>query len=657
MLVKVNDLRGLKGFPSHRTTASEWLRSRRIETHGIAGNGGIVEHVLLSDLPADVRRAYWLRELDSLHLPHGTYDDEAHETFDEASADRQARAERKALIATTLTGLRARGVKGKKLFALVRERFGTDGTSEAALKRIEKRVKGVDPINYAPALLDDYRPTAKRAEFSEEAKAFALRRIGESGPGWELTEAWDEVRTVGAEMGWAVPSNSTLYRWWNEELSEADRQVARYGKDVAIKNMTQPVMRDKTSIAPLEWVSLDGRVQDYWVDFGDGKPVRPIMIALVDVASNKVLAWELAKSENAVVTRRVLKRLCATYGIPERIYPDNGRAFTGKKVSGGVGFSFRNPKTLEKMGVPGICKHMGIAVTFAKPANGRAKQAERTFRLLSRKLDECPEFQGAHAGHAPGTRPSAKVLPISIETANRMAEHYITKLNKRTGSRAHGARGRSYDEMFRDGLAGRLVPPRKPTERQLYIAGLDWTEVTVDGNARVTIRDWTYGDWDTYLVLIEYAKGKPKNPRGGVKIVFGRDPDDFNAPAIAYDADGNWICDGIQPVQRGEYGDAEGAQTAARNEKSATNAAKKAKAAQDALNEAKYKQATAALYDHVAADQPQAPEPGNVAAGHFDQPFRKRKQAEKRAADVIPEEFLRNLDTAIAADLRRQRGE
>lgn len=38
------------------------------------------------------------------------------------------------------------------------------------------------------------------------------------------------------------------------------------GAKIAVDWLTQPVHRDKTSIVPLEVVSLDGRTQDFWVD-------------------------------------------------------------------------------------------------------------------------------------------------------------------------------------------------------------------------------------------------------------------------------------------------------------------------------------------------------------------------------------------------------
>jgi putative transposase len=299
MKIRSKELAGVGRIPNDRTSISAWMERRSIPVVIRRGNGGDAEYVSLADLPEDVRLAYWRRELDRMHLPSGTFDDTAHEMFSEAPAKSRARAERKAMIAAMLTGLRAQGAKEGERFKLVREKFGDKGTSNASLKKLSKAVQGVDPINYAPALLDDYKATVKRAALSEDAWRFFMTMIRDAAPDWPLTEAWRRTRDAGKEMGWDFPSYPTFYRRWNE-LDNAQRLQARLGGSETAKRLSIPAQRDKSSILALEWVSLDGRTLDFWVDWDDGKAARPVMLALVDVASNMVLYWELGPSENAV---------------------------------------------------------------------------------------------------------------------------------------------------------------------------------------------------------------------------------------------------------------------------------------------------------------------------------------------------------------------
>lgn len=582
-----------------------------------------------------MRLARWHRELDRLHLEPGTRDDAAHATFMAASADRRTRAERKAAIAKMLTALRAQGLKEGARFALVRKRFGDKGTSTTSLKRLQRGVEGVDPINFAPVLLDDYKATAQRAEMSQEAWRFFLTMIRDAAPEWPLKEAWRRVRDAGRVAGWAVPSFPTFYRRWTE-LSEAQRLEARIGREEAAKRLSLPAMRDKTSLLALEEVSLDGRTQDFFVDWGDGKATRPTMLVLVDTASDTVLEWELAASENAGAAVRLVKRVCQNYGIFDTLYSDNGSAFAGHLVAGGNPHRFRNgvPKGLQPMG---ICKIMGIKLRFAMPGNAQAKIAERMFATLSRAVDDGPEFKGAHAGHAPRASPSPKVVPVPVETAKAVLAREIVRHNREAGRRSQGARGRSYDAILRDGLSAREAlgrPVRRPTADQLYLAGLVWKPVAVDRTGRVAVNGWHYGGPETQEALIRFHGI-------GRKILIGRDPDDFSALAIAFDDAGNLICRDIQPVKRGAYGSADGIRDAARNRKAAREATKAAAAANDYLDDAAYAQAMAALNQASKSDDTPPPPPRKVVGGRFGAPLRDCAHVAEDGLSEFIEEFDR----------------
>lgn len=640
MVVSVRSLAGLSGIPSDRTAISDWLKRKRIVTVFQQGNGGEIECVQLSDLPADVRLAYWRRELDDLGLDPGVYDDAAHEAFAGASSKARARAERRAAIATLLVSLRAKGVTESERFALVREQYGEQGTSTASLKRLQKAVQGLVPINFAPALLDEYKATRERAEMSEDAWRFFMTMIRDAAPEWPLKEAWRRVRDAGKPMGWEVLSFSTFYRRW-QALSEAQRLEARYGKADTAKRLTMPAHRDKTTIASLEWVSLDGRMQDFWVDWGDGKAVRPVMIALVDVSSNVVLDWELAPSENAAATSRVIKRVCQNYGIFDQLYTDNGSAFTGHLVAGGSSFRFRNGKAkgLQPMG---ICQIMGISLRFALPANAQAKIAERTFATLSRSIDDGPEFKGAHAGHSPRAVPSPDVTPIDVETAKAVIKRQVQRHNQEPGRRSQGAHGRSYEQILRDGVERRERPLLKPTARQLYLSSLIWKPVAVDRNGQVKVSGWVYGGAETQGVLLEYH-GK------GQRILLGRDPDDLSAPAMAYDENGTLICEGIESIKRGAYGSLDGIRDAARNRKAAREATAAAEAANDYLADGKYAAAIAALDENCKSESVPPLPPQKVVGGRFGAPLRDAAPTKDETQEIVPEEYFRNMETALAA--------
>lgn len=196
------------------------------------------------------------------------------------------------------------------------------------------------------------------------------------------------------------------------------------------------------------------------MDFGPnqngGRAVRPVMLALVDVASNKVLDFTLVKSENATDTVKLIRRVCKTYGIFDRLYTDNGSAFAGHRVAGGNVHKFRNSGSKVAGVKPlGICYHLGIDLHFALPGNGQAKIAEPAFATLSRVIDDRPAFKGAHAGHAPGAAPDARVVPAPMQRVEAVLRRDVDRHNGEAGRRSHGARGRSYDAVCEAGLATR----------------------------------------------------------------------------------------------------------------------------------------------------------------------------------------------------------
>lgn len=593
--------------------------------------------VAVQDLPGCLRFSLLNAELEHLHLSPGSYDAAAHEAFLAASPSRRDRAERRAAVARVLVAL-GPGVRWSHRLRIVHEKFGAKGLSKPRLREILRLVEEVDPINFAPALLDDYKGTTARQPFDPAWRTF-MTLIRDAGPDWPLKSAWRDVRDIGAKQGWHVPSYPTFYRRWCA-LTEAQRLEAREGRAAVVDRMALPVHRDKTSIKPLEWVSLDGRTLDFWVDFGDGKAVRPVMLMLVDVASNMVLGWELAATENARSTVRIIKQTCERFGIFDRLYTDNGSAFAGHLVAGGMPHRFRNSGAAKVLKPFGICKIMGIDLHFALPKNAQAKIAERTFASLSRVADDRPEFKGAHAGHAPGASASRDVVPVPIDRALAVYGREIARHNSEAGRRAQGARGRSYAAVFEAGLAERTM--RRPTARQLYLAGLVWKPVAVDRNGQVTVDGWVYGGPETQEALLRHLGT-------GQKVLFGRDPDDYSAPGLAFDADGTRICEGVEAIQRGAYGSVDGAREAARYRKDAAKKAQAAREANNYLEDREFEAELAALDAVHGKPNAPAPQPSKqVVAGQFKSPLREHEPEPDAPVSDLTEERLRRFEEATA---------
>ena len=196
--------------------------------------------------------------------------------------------------------------------------------------------------------------------------------------------------------------------------------------------------------------------------------------------------------------------------------------------------------------------------------------------------------------------------------------------------------GQSYQAAFEAGLAMRVK--RTPTARQLYLSGLVYTPVKVNRWRQVEIDTWTYGAPDTQEELLEYHRKKET-------ILLGRDPDNFEAPAMAWNAKDKLICEAIQPVKRGAYGSVDGIRQAATNRKAAREAVSAAAAANNYLGDAEMKAALAAIPTPGAP----TPTPAAVVAGQFSGKLKTKKRGS--GAPAIDEDEV-NLVAHLASRRR-----
>jgi len=570
MMIPVRSLLGLGGVPSDRTSASNWLKRQGVQLVKIEGDGRNPEAVNLSDLPAPVRAAFLDREAEEFGLDPGDYDEAAHARLEEATPRMRARAESDARVVWFIAARVQAGLSQEAAFKAAQAKFGAKGTSRATLLRNMKAVKGVDPVNYAPALLADHSreggPKGPRAAISSEAWAYMLKSIEEAHEEWPLAAAYDEVERIKAHMGWHWPSRGTIYNRWYD-LPQSTRLTLRHGAEKALKMIRQPVIRDRSTVAPLHIWSLDGQTKNVLTEFEDGTKGRAIELRLVDVGSGKIVGRRFCKTENAIDTAALIIEAVKRYGAPKFIYTDNSKAFASHLVAGGAKFKFRKrkdgPLGLEP---PGVCQSLGITVLFAKPRNGQAKYVERTFAELQARIDARPEFKGGHTGSSTKRKPEGQMTAVPLSVLVEVTDREVAHHNAKT-RRGGFAKGRSFDQIFFDGTKD--APSRMPTERQFYRASLAYKPVSVDRNGRFEVEGWIYGGPDTRDMLVAW--------HGKGQILVGINPHDFEAPAIAYDPDGRLIAEDIEAVVPGDYQSMKGLQAHKRYDKAARKATQKAK--------------------------------------------------------------------------------
>ena len=131
------------------------------------------------------------------------------------------------------------------------------------------------------------------------------------------------------------------------------------------------------------------------------------------------------------------RRVFAGHGAPDNLLTDNGAAFSGHLHGGQVGHKHRN-KGNRRRGLepPGIHIHLGFKLHFALPKNAQARLMERKFADMSREIDTCPEFAGAHAGSHPGEKPVGRIVPVPFDRFEAVSLARLAAYSARSGRRS-----------------------------------------------------------------------------------------------------------------------------------------------------------------------------------------------------------------------------
>ena len=107
----------------------------------------------------------------------------------------------------------------------------------------------------------------------------------------------------------------------------------------------------------------------------DGKKVQTYLIQLIDDASRLIVGYKFFFRDNAVNFQLVLKQAIKTYGIPKRIFVDNGTPYKNQQL------------TL-------ICASLGIALIHAKAFSPTSKaKIERSFRTVKDNFINCTNWK------------------------------------------------------------------------------------------------------------------------------------------------------------------------------------------------------------------------------------------------------------------------
>jgi transposase InsO family protein len=144
--------------------------------------------------------------------------------------------------------------------------------------------------------------------------------------------------------------------------------VQRFIRHNDLKSARDPNLRDRKAFEEDEFGKIwqaDTCYLPYITE--DGKTRRVYCIMIIDDHSRLLVGGELFYSDNAANFQKVLKNAVAAYGIPDKLYVDNGCSYSNEQLSM-------------------ICVSLGILLLHTKVRDGASKgKVERHFRTLKER--------------------------------------------------------------------------------------------------------------------------------------------------------------------------------------------------------------------------------------------------------------------------------
>ncbi|MFV0642947.1 MAG: transposase domain-containing protein [Sphingomonadaceae bacterium] len=414
--------------------------------------------------------------------------------------------------------------------------------SKATVWNWRSAVDGISQADWLPALAPRRIGGGRAAEIDADIwKIFLSDYLRPSSPA--LSACYHRVAAIAVERGLSLPSEKSFSRRLEREVHPAIQTLKRKG-DEALRRSLPAQRRSVVDLDVLQLVNADGHTFDVRVyPPGGGEPCRPVMVAIQDIRSSKVLAWRIGESESAHLVRLAFADLFEDFGIPAEALLDNGRGFASKWITGAQANRFRF-KVLPS-DPAGLLTGMGVRVHWAMPYRGQSKPIERAFRDLCETISRHPATEGAYIGNNVLNKPhnyGSRVMEWTEFCAH--VERGLAFHNAKAGRRGRDYNGRSFDQVFEEGYARSVI--RKASKEQMRLALLTAQRKRVN---RQTGEINLFGNryWSEECMALH-----------GQQIVVRFDPDDLMRPIHLYDLEGRYLADAPIMEDRG-FLDAEAA--------------------------------------------------------------------------------------------------
>lgn len=200
-------------------------------------------------------------------------------------------------------------------------------------------------------------------------------------PGWavELLKLWAQPQKptlptvlellpnyLKADM--PCPTYNQAYRFIREKMGNVEAQRGRMGSR-ELKNLQPFIRRDTEQLLPTDVYTADGHCFDAEIAHPmHGKPFRPEITSIIDVATRRVVGWSIDLAESGWAVLDAVRMSACECGIPAIFYVDNGSGYKNQMM-GAKG--------------RGVMARLNTEMSHALPYNSQAKGLiERSHQTL-----------------------------------------------------------------------------------------------------------------------------------------------------------------------------------------------------------------------------------------------------------------------------------
>lgn len=154
-----------------------------------------------------------------------------------------------------------------------------------------------------------------------------------------------------------VPSQDAVRRWL-DKTGNVFREDGRMGKR-ELKNLLPFKRRKFDDLLPCDIYSMDGHTFDAEVLHPDsGKPFRPEITTVIDVATRKIVGWSVDLAESSLAVTAALAHASVVNGIGAVLYVDNGKGYDN---------------ALMKDDAVGLMGRLGMTMVHSLPYSSQAR--------------------------------------------------------------------------------------------------------------------------------------------------------------------------------------------------------------------------------------------------------------------------------------------